>query len=81
MRYYGSIDYARSISRHFAGATLYEFYEAYGDVPDSEDKAFYEGKVRSAQFFARTVLPLVPARARVIANGDRSALEIPDTGL
>ncbi len=47
---------------------------------DSADKAFYEGKVKSAQFFARTVLPLVPARAQVIANGDRSALEIPDTG-
>jgi len=48
---------------------------------DNEDKAFYEGKVKSAQFFARNVLPLVPARAKVIANGDRSALEIPDTGL
>lgn len=40
MQHYGSIDYAVSISQHFAGATLYEFFEAYGDVPESEDKAF-----------------------------------------
>ncbi len=42
MHDYRSIDYARSVSRHFAGATLYEFYEAYSDVPDSEDKAFIQ---------------------------------------
>src|SRR5690606_24176986 len=35
---YGSIEYARSCSRQLAGAALREFYNAYGDVPDSEDK-------------------------------------------
>ena len=42
MRNYGSIDYARSVSQHFAGATLYEFFQAYGDVPDSTDKTFIQ---------------------------------------
>lgn len=40
MHEYGSIDYARSVVRHFAGATLFEFGRAYGEAPDSEDKAF-----------------------------------------
>jgi hypothetical protein len=48
-------------------------------LPDGhDDKTYYEGVVRSAQYFARNVLPLVPARAKVIANADRSALEIPE---
>ena len=47
---------------------------------DHDDKAYYEGVVLSAQYFARNVLPLVPARAKIIANGDRCALEIPDAG-
>ena len=47
---------------------------------DHDDKAYYEGVVLSAQYFARNVLPLVPARAKVIANGDRCALDIPDAG-
>lgn len=42
MGHYGSIDYARSVSRHFAGAALYEFHRAYGDAPDSEDKTFIQ---------------------------------------
>jgi geranylgeranyl diphosphate synthase, type II len=40
MHRYGSIGYARSVARHFAGATLYEFSQAYGAVPDSAHKRF-----------------------------------------
>ena len=40
MHNYGSIGYAVSVSQHFAGATLYEFFEAFGNVPESEDKTF-----------------------------------------
>ena len=40
MHRYGSIAYARSVARHFAGATLYEFSRAYGDLPDSDHKSF-----------------------------------------
>lgn len=36
----GSIEYTRSCSRHLAGAALKEFYIAYGDLPDSDDKKF-----------------------------------------
>ena len=42
MHHYGSIDYARSVSRHFAGAALYEFSAAYSGATDSEDKAFIQ---------------------------------------
>jgi geranylgeranyl diphosphate synthase, type II len=35
---YGSIDYARSCAKHLAGAALREFFVAYGDRPDTEDK-------------------------------------------
>jgi geranylgeranyl diphosphate synthase, type II len=35
---YGSIDYARSCAKHLAGAALREFFVAYGDQADSEDK-------------------------------------------
>lgn len=40
MRSCGSIDYGRAMSRQFAGATLYEFTQAFGDLPASEDKDF-----------------------------------------
>jgi geranylgeranyl diphosphate synthase, type II len=38
----GSIDYARSVLKHLAGAALYEFTHAYRDVPDSEEKMFMQ---------------------------------------
>ena len=40
MRSQGSLDYARAASRQLAGATLYEFTQAFGDLPESEDKTF-----------------------------------------
>ena len=46
MTHYGSIPYAASVSRHFAGATLYEFENAYRNAPDSEDKAFIPMLIR-----------------------------------
>jgi geranylgeranyl diphosphate synthase type II len=42
---YGSIDYARSAARQLAGAALREFFVAYRDARDSEDKRFIEGVV------------------------------------
>ena len=46
MRSHGSMDYSRTVSRHFAGATLYEFTQAFGDVPDSEEKQFLNQMIR-----------------------------------
>ena len=45
--------------------------------PDHPDRAFYEGKKFAALHFARNALADVPAKARMIAAEDRSAMEIP----
>lgn len=42
------------------------------------EKAFYAGKVQSALWFARNVLPQVEASARSLATEDASPMEIPD---
>jgi geranylgeranyl diphosphate synthase type II len=42
MARYGSIDFARSNARQLAGAALREFFVAYGDLPDTEDRRFIE---------------------------------------
>ena len=42
----------------------------------SKDAAFYNGKIASAKFFASSVLGLSPAKASVIKNADKTALEI-----
>ena len=42
---YGSIEYARTAARQLAGAALREFFIAYREAPDSDDKQFIEGIV------------------------------------
>lgn len=42
MQQYGSIDYARNISKYMAGAALKEFYTIFSKLKDSKDKAFIE---------------------------------------
>jgi geranylgeranyl diphosphate synthase type II len=42
MAKYDCIEFARSAARQLAGAALFEFYKAYGALPDSEDKRFLE---------------------------------------
>lgn len=49
---------------------------AAGLADDSPDKAFYEGRVYSAMYFARNVLPGVAHKAALLGSADRSALEI-----
>ncbi len=44
----------------------------------STEKAFYEGKIHSAVWFARNILPTTGARAEVMAQEDDSALTISD---
>ncbi len=48
--------------------------------PDHPDAAFYAGKVHTASYFARQVLPGVGQKAREMESADRSALDIPDAG-
>jgi len=47
---------------------------------DHHDRAFYEGKIHAARFFALNVLPSVAAKAQMIAREDRSVLDIPVGG-
>jgi alkylation response protein AidB-like acyl-CoA dehydrogenase len=47
---------------------------------DHPDRAFYEGKIHAARFFALNVLPSVAAKAQMIAREDRSVLDIPVGG-
>jgi alkylation response protein AidB-like acyl-CoA dehydrogenase len=42
------------------------------------DHAFYTGKIAAAQFFAKNVLPGVEHKAQLLAEEDKSPLEIPD---
>ena len=42
------------------------------------DAAFYDGKVAAALYYARNVLPGVDLKARMMADEDRSPLEIAD---
>ena len=44
------------------------------------DVAFYAGKVQAALYFARNVLPGVEHKAALLAEEDKSALDIPDAG-
>ena len=55
--------------------------QALGSVEEGHpDKNFYEGKIATALFFARTNLPEVPAKAKIMQLEDDSALSIPEEG-
>jgi hypothetical protein len=43
---------------------------------EDDDAKYYDGKVKTAQFWARRALPVVRAKAEVITAGDRTPLEI-----
>lgn len=36
----GSLDHARKVTKQLAGAALYEFTQAFGDIPESDEKGF-----------------------------------------
>lgn len=42
------------------------------------DHAFYTGKLAAALYYARNVLPGVEHKAQLLAEEDKSPLEIPD---
>jgi len=53
--------------------------QAKADVKaDHPDHAFYTGKVAAALYYARNVLPGVEHKAQLLADEDKSPLEIPD---
>jgi alkylation response protein AidB-like acyl-CoA dehydrogenase len=49
-----------------------------GDVGD-KDRAFYEGKVAAAQFFARSLLPKISAERAIAEAIDLELMDVPET--
>jgi hypothetical protein len=45
---------------------------------DHPDAAFYDGKIHAALYYARNVLPGVEHKAHLLAEEDKSPLDIPD---
>jgi alkylation response protein AidB-like acyl-CoA dehydrogenase len=54
---------------------------ALDQTPHASDKAFYEGKVAAARFYARTVLPQVTAERAVAEDTDLSPMELDESAL
>jgi alkylation response protein AidB-like acyl-CoA dehydrogenase len=45
-------------------------------LKDNPDAAFYFGKLKSAEFFTRNILPFASARVEIIKGGDKSPIEV-----
>ena len=52
--------------------------EKLGGEVGEKDKAFYEGKVAAAQFFARNVLPKITAERTIAEGVDLELMELPE---
>ena len=50
------------------------------DNPKKKDQAFYEGQIKTADFFIRTELPATMGKMNAIADGCAAAIEISDEG-
>jgi hypothetical protein len=46
--------------------------------PSAKDTAFYQGKIAVAGFFAKTVLPELSARRKVVEGADNALMELPE---
>ncbi len=53
--------------------------EKLGGAPSAKDKAFYEGKVAVASFFAKSVLPELTARRKIAENTDNALMDIDES--
>jgi alkylation response protein AidB-like acyl-CoA dehydrogenase len=61
------------------GAVVAEAAKAKTD-PSHPDHAFYTGKTAAALYYARNILPGVEHKAQLLAEEDKTPLEIPDAG-
>ena len=52
---------------------------ALAGTPSAKDKAFYEGKVAVASFFARTVLPELTARRKIAETTDNALMDVDES--
>jgi alkylation response protein AidB-like acyl-CoA dehydrogenase len=48
------------------------------DTANDQDRAFYEGKVAAARFFARTVFPTLTAQRQIAEATDNALMELPE---
>ncbi len=48
-------------------------------TPSAKDRAFYQGKVAVASFFANTVLPELSARRKVVETTDNTLMDLDET--
>jgi alkylation response protein AidB-like acyl-CoA dehydrogenase len=46
--------------------------------PSDRDRAFYEGKVTAANFFAKNVLPRLSAERKIVESVDLTAMDLPE---
>ncbi len=51
-----------------------------GAEADGPEAGFYQGKISSARFFARNILPTVFGLHEAMTAGDQTAMDIPDEG-
>lgn len=49
--------------------------------PDHPDYAFYQGKVASARFYVRNIVPEIEMVLKVVKDGDTSAVDVPEEAL
>jgi alkylation response protein AidB-like acyl-CoA dehydrogenase len=54
--------------------------EKLADKPKKKDVAFYEGQIKTAEFFINTELPLTNGKMEAIQGGCAAAIEISDEG-
>jgi hypothetical protein len=69
-----------TIARHLTDAAFKAEALLAKAAAGSQDAQFYQGKVASARFFLRNILPGVVAQAEVIVQGDTSPMDTPDGG-
>jgi alkylation response protein AidB-like acyl-CoA dehydrogenase len=53
--------------------------EKLGGAPSAKDKAFYEGKVAVASFFAKNVLPELTSRRKIAESTDNALMDIDES--
>jgi hypothetical protein len=49
-----------------------------GGSASDRDRAFYEGKIAAARFFATTVLPELGARRKIVETTDNALMDVPE---
>jgi hypothetical protein len=49
-------------------------------IAGNRQAAFYDGQIRTARFFIRSLLPVTRGRIEAVVNGEGAAVEVDDKG-